>query len=188
MQGTMKRLTTALMVAALGAAPLRAQAPASTAAPAPASPLAITAENRTAAADAAKGTKRTDDAVRNGDVVRYRLAFTNTAGRTIRNVVLSDPIPAGLHYVAGSARTARADARLEFSADGGKSWAATPMEKVVVNGKTVTRPVPAERYTDVRWRVPGLVEPGTIVTAEFDARMEVAAPAQGAETQQQHQH
>lgn len=176
MQGTLTKITLALsLTLALGAAPLRAQAP---------GPLAVTAENRTALAEAAKGAKRADEKVRDGDVVRYRLTFTNTTGRAIRDVRLGDPIPAGLRYVAGSAQTTRADARLEFSADGGKTWAATPMEKVVVNGKSVTRPVPAERYTDVRWTVPGLVEPAAVVTAEFDARMQVAAPAQVQEQQQ----
>lgn len=151
------------------ATPLAAQTPRAT------EPLVITAENRTAAAEAARGAPRGDTKVRGGDVVRYRLAFTNTAGRAIRDVVLSDPIPAEMRFVAGSARIERTDARLEFSADGGKSWSAEPTETVVVDGRAVTRPVPAERYTNVRWTVAGPLAPAATVVAEFDARM--PAPA-----------
>lgn len=133
--------------------------------------LAVTAENRTAAAEASAGTPRRDDRARPGDVLRYRLTFTNSSGRALRGVALADPIPAGVSLVAGSPRSARADARLEFSADGGRSWSAQPMEDADVNGQRVRRAVPSERYTHVRWTVDGSVAPGATVVAEFDARV-----------------
>ena len=65
-------------------------------------------------------------------------------------------------------RTARF---LEFSADGGRSWAAEPMESVMVDGHAVSRAVPASRYTHLRWVVTGAVAPRTTVTGQFDTRV-----------------
>ncbi len=134
--------------------------------------LTVTATNRTAA-----GAERTDDRARPGDVVRYRLTFTNVTRGSVRGVTLANPLAAGMRFVGGSARADRTDARLEFSADGGRTFAAQPTEEVVVNGQRVRRPIPAERYTHVRWTVDGTVAPGATVVAEFDARVGAGTPA-----------
>ena len=81
----------------------------------------------------------------------------------------------GFRFVGGSTRASRDDARAEYSADGGRTFSAQPMEEVVVEGRRVRRPVAPERYTHVRWTVDGWVAPGATVTAEFDARL--AGPA-----------
>lgn len=133
--------------------------------------LVVTATNRTQAAEAARGTARRDDHARPGDVLRYRLTFTNTAGRPVRGVNLSNPLPGGVRFVAGSVRSSRDDARPEYSADGGRTFSQQPMEDVVVEGRRVRRPVAPEQYTHVRWTVDGWVAPGATVTAEFDARL-----------------
>ncbi|MDB4951102.1 MAG: conserved repeat domain protein [Gemmatimonadetes bacterium] len=143
-------------------------------------PLTITATNTTAAAGAARGTRRADDRVRGGDVIRYRLAFTNPGAAPVRHVVMADPVPAGLRFVAGSTTASRPDALVEYSVDGGKTFSAHPMETVVVDGRPVTRPAAAERYTHVRWTVEGAVAPHATVTAEFDARYEAASGTSGA--------
>ena len=142
------------------ATPLRAQAPAR---PAPA--LAVAADA------AARGAKRTDATVHAGDVLRYKLTFTNTAGRPVRQVALQNPVATGLEFVAGSARSSRQDARAEYSADHGATWSARPMETVTIDGKPVERAVAPERYTGVRWIVDGWVSPGATVTAQFEARL-----------------
>ena len=158
-------LTKLLVVLTVGA-PVRAQAPAK-----PASALAVTAENRTAMAAAAQGAKRTDAAVHAGDVLRYKLTFTNIAGRPVRQVALQNPVASGLQFVAGSASSSRQDARAEYSADHGATWSAKPMETVTIDGKRVERAVAPERYTGVRWIVDGWVSPGATVTAQFEARL-----------------
>jgi uncharacterized repeat protein (TIGR01451 family) len=160
-----------------------AAAPAARAQRAAPGPLTITATNVTAAAQAAGGQRRASEAVQRGDVVRYHLAFTNPGAGSVRRVVLADPIPAGLRLVEGSTRASRSDARVEFSADGGKSFSPQPMETVTVNGQPVRRPVPAARYTHVRWTVDGAVAPHATVTAEFDARLEAAAQSAPAPSQ-----
>ena len=141
--------------------------------------LKVVAENRTAQAAAARGARRADTTVHAGDVLRYRLTFTNSAPRAIRNVALANPVPGGLQFVAGSAKASRSDARAEYSADGGKTWSREPMETVTVDDRQVERPVAPERYTAVRWVVDGAVAPAAVVTAEFEARL-VMAPAKAA--------
>jgi uncharacterized repeat protein (TIGR01451 family) len=111
------------------------------------SPLVVTAENRTAAEAARGGRARADQNARPGDVVRYRLTFTNTAGRPVRRVQLSNPLAGGMRFVAGSVSASRADAQPEFSIDGGRTFSAQPMEEVVIDGRRVRRPVSPDRYT-----------------------------------------
>lgn len=166
-----------LLLALTFATPLRAQAPVR-----PVSALAVTAENRTAIAAAARGANRADSSVHAGDVLRYKLTFTNTAGRPVRQVALQNPVAGGLQFVAGSATASRQDARAEYSADNGATWSARPMETVMIDGKSVERAIAPERYTGVRWIVDGWVSPGATVTAHFEARLasRAAAPAPAA--------
>lgn len=139
--------------------------------------LTVTASNRTAEAEAAKGQKRADSHVQGGDVMKYRLTFTNLKDSNVRQVVLSNPISGGLKMVAGSARSSRDDALAEYSADGGKTFSSQPMEEVLLDGKAVQRPVSPDRYTHIRWTVAGSVAPKATVTAEFEARLGPTPPA-----------
>ena len=134
--------------------------------------IVVSARNTTAAAEVARKARpvaRTT--VQPGDVLRYTLTFTNSTAKPVRDVELRDPIPAGVQFIAGSARASRADARLEFSTDGGTSWSAQPMETVTVDGRQVTRAVPAARYSHLRWVFVGAVPPSGTVTADFDVRV-----------------
>lgn len=165
----------ALTAIALITAPLSAQ---TVSAP---NPLVITAENLMAddaqhAAIAAHGGSAT--ALLPGDVVRYRLSFTNITSNRLSGVVFKNPIPAGLRYVSGSAGADRVDVTVAYSIDGGKTFAAQPMIEVEENGKRVKRPAAPEMYTHVRWTVPGAVLPGAQVRAEFRATL-IAAPTTG---------
>lgn len=177
------RLTwmSALLALLAAALPLGAQQVTAPGAGAAARPLALTVENRTALAEAAQRRPRADTRARPGDVLRYRLVFTNRSGRPVRNVILDSPIPAGLRLDVASVQATRADARVEYSIDGGRSWASQPLEDVVVAGNTVRRPASPERYTNVRWTVAGLVAPQTVVTAQFEAQVRPARPAAAGE-------
>ncbi|GAF67307.1 unnamed protein product [marine sediment metagenome] len=105
-----------------------------------------------------------------GDVVRYKLTFTNVTDVDVSGVAFVDPVPDGLLYVGGSASADREDARIEYSIDGGSNYAARPLIVEIVDGERVERPAPPETYTHIRWTVPGSVAPGAQVTAQFDAR------------------
>ena len=84
---------------------------------APPKPLVIEAVNLTAAAARQAGTARggNAEALRPGDVVRYRLLFTNLGADSVSRVEFTDPVPEGLEYVGGTARADRPDGRIAFS-------------------------------------------------------------------------
>ena len=129
--------------------------------------LAVAAVNTTAE-QAGEKTRKT---VRPDDVLRYTLTFRNPTATALGNVELRNPIPAGVQFVPGSAHASRDDAKLEFSADGGRSWSAEPMETVTVDGLQAQRAIPVDRYTHVRWTVGGTVAANSTVTADFSAKV-----------------
>ena len=99
-----RALRRTLSAALLAAAPIVAaqaqQATSHTAAPS----LAVAALNTTAAAEGGRSGRAT---VRPNDVLRYTLTFTNPTSRSLANVELKDPMPAGVHFVAGSTHASR---------------------------------------------------------------------------------
>ena len=105
-----------------------------------------------------------------GDVVEYRLVFTNITGRPVDNIQFTDPLPEGMHYLQGTAGADREDVDVEFSLDGGTSYSEQPMVEVVVDGRTELRPASPEDYTNIRWTVHGEVQPDARVTAAFQVR------------------
>ncbi len=105
-----------------------------------------------------------------GDVVQYRLVFTNITGRTVNNIRFTDPLPKGMRYLPGTAGADREDVDVEFSLDGGTSYSEQPMVEVVVDGRTEQRPASPEDYTDIRWTVHGDLQPNAQVTAAFQVR------------------
>jgi len=141
--------------------------------PPPAKPLVMTAQNLMAGDERHRDNPR---AVMPGDVILYRLTFTNLRSDSIRNVQFHDPVPAGLRYVAGSATADRQDVTIEFSLDGGRTWSVQPMIEEVVDGRKVHRPAPPELYTNVRWSVHGWLLPNAQVTAELKTQLREGAP------------
>ena len=129
-------------------------------------PLVVTAQNLNAASRGSQS-----QAVLPGDVLRYQLRFTNRNPGDVRGVVFTNPVPAGLRYVDRSAGADRQDVTVEYSADGGKTFAATPMVTEVVDGRRVRKPAAPAQYTHVRWTVQGSIAPGAMVTAEFRAEL-----------------
>lgn len=142
--------------------------------PEPVSALVITAENLMVG-DARHRElavqDRDPDALLPGDLVLYRLRFTNITDAPVRNVVFQDHLPVGLRYVGGSAAADRADVVIEYSIDDGGSYAAQPMVEETVDGLPVQKPAPPELYTHIRWTVGGWVEPGAQIIAEFRAQL-----------------
>jgi uncharacterized repeat protein (TIGR01451 family) len=172
MKTTLRTLALGLTLATAAALPLQAQS--STAASRP-SPLTLTAKNQTAAAEAARGTPRADSLTRAGDILVYRLAFTNNVGQPVRGITFISPLASGLQFQGGSVRTSREDARVTYSADNGQTFSAQPMEEVLVDGKRVKRAVEPSRYTHVKWTVDGWLATEAAVSAEYNARL---APVQ----------
>ncbi len=113
---------------------------------------------------------RDPNTVTRGDVVEYRLVFTNITGQPVANIQFTDPLPEGMHYLQGTAGADREDVDVEFSLDGGTSYSELPMVEVVVDGRTELRPASPEDYTDIRWTVHGEVQPDARVAAVFQVR------------------
>lgn len=138
--------------------------------------LVVTADNLSAAE--AQGARAGDpNVLRPGDVVRYRLTFTNTTPDSVRNVQFNDPVPVGLRYVAGSAKADRPDVLVEFSIDGGRTYSILPEIEEMVNGQKVRRPAAPESYTHVRWSARGWVQPKSRIGTEFKVQMPTAVAA-----------
>ena len=114
--------------------------------------------------------ERNPNTVAPGDVVEYRLVFTNITGRPVNNIQFTDPLPEGMYYLQGTAGADREDVDVEFSLDGGVSYSAQPMVEVVVDGRTEQRPASPEDYTNIRWTVHGEVQPDARVAAAFQVR------------------
>jgi uncharacterized repeat protein (TIGR01451 family) len=181
----LRTLFMAVVLVSAAALPASAQssavAPGTADAAAAVEPLVLTAANRTAAAEAANGAPRASGLAKPGDEIAYRLAFTNTAGRPVRGVTFTNALPAGALFVGGSVRSSRTDLTVEYSADGGETFSAQPMEEVLIDGRRVRRPVDAARYTDIRWSVAGWVAPDALITTEYHTRLAPAVPAAAAD-------
>lgn len=85
-----------------------------------------------------------------GQEVIYVLTYRNTGKEAVSNVVVANPVPKELTYVAHSAKGN--NARFEVSVDGGKEFA-TLETLVIKNADGSTRPATAADVTDLRWIV-----------------------------------
>ena len=104
--------------------------------------LTIVAENVTARS--AERTELDEGTARPGDVIEYRLTFTNHQDGPVTQVVLNDPIPVGVVFVPGSVTASREDLRVEYSIDSGATWSTDPKVEAEEAGEMVLRPAPAE--------------------------------------------
>jgi len=112
--------------------------------------------------------------VQPGDVIRYTLKGENNSDRPVTNLVFSQPIPQGTVYILNSASVAQnAGAKITYSIDSGKTFAANPTIKVkLANGKVETRPAPAEAYTNIRWNFGSSISPEAKMTATYQVKVQ----------------
>lgn len=101
-----------------------------------------------------------------GQEVIYVLTYNNTGKEAVSNVVLNNPVPAELAYVAGSAKGA--GARIEASVDGGKVFGAFETLSVKKADGT-TRPAIGADVTHLRWTVTTPVKAGATGSATYRA-------------------
>lgn len=111
--------------------------------------------------------------VQPGDVLRYTLAGQNTSDRPVRNLAVTQPIPAQMKYVLDSATVNQnAGAEITYSIDAGKTFVAEPVIEVTLpDGKVETRPAPAEMYTHVRWDFNNAVSAGAMLNAAYQVEV-----------------
>jgi uncharacterized repeat protein (TIGR01451 family) len=104
-----------------------------------------------------------------GTAVIYTLNAKNTSAAPVADVVMTDPIPAEMEYVDGSASVA--DARLTFSVDGGVNFAAKEALKVKGEDGAMRAALPGD-FTHIRWQLEKPLAPGEVRAVSFRARVE----------------
>ncbi len=107
--------------------------------------------------------------VQPGQELRYTIAFTNAGSEFIDPgvIVITNPIPETAEYLDGTATGA--DTEIEFSVDGGASFASAARLTVVENGARV--PATAAHYTTLRFTYGGILGPGEGSVVAFDVRL-----------------
>lgn len=103
-----------------------------------------------------------------GDVVIYTIAVENTSDEAAYNVMVTDPIPEQMAYVAGSAYGSGMD--ITYSVDDGKTFA-TPDVLEVKDAQGEWRAANAEDYTHVRWKLRESLPAQSKTEARFRARL-----------------
>jgi uncharacterized repeat protein (TIGR01451 family) len=102
-----------------------------------------------------------------GDVLRYTLKGANQGQTALNNLELTQPVPQGMVYALNS--VVNPGGTLTYSIDGGKTYQAKPMVKVVLaNGQTETRPAPAEAYTHLHWQLTQALAAGNQVEVAYE--------------------
>ena len=104
-----------------------------------------------------------------GEELIIRITYTNTSAEPAENIVIVNPVPDQMSYVAGSAA---GDLTVPtFSIDSGKSFALP--EKLLVKGEDgKMKTASAELYTHIRFRRIEALDPGQVDTVSFLAVLE----------------
>lgn len=92
--------------------------------------------------------------VQPGEEIIYTLSYVNSGTDAAKDVVISDPIPAGTSYLPGSASET---GDLSFSIDKGKTFKKPTLLTYEVKGSTgkpEKKVASPDDYTDVRWTIP----------------------------------
>jgi len=103
-----------------------------------------------------------------GEKVVYTITFTNVGAEAADNVMITNPIDASLTYLNGSAFGV--GMRIEFSADGGQSFAGQGDLRVAT--ESGERAAEAADYTHLRWTLVEALPPGETGVARFAATVD----------------
>ena len=88
-----------------------------------------------------------------GDVIEYRISYSNNGENSISGLVVTGPVPSGVEYVGESAASEEPH-NLEVSTDNGETWQVEPVMRTVTDeesGEAREEVVPPTEYTHVRW-------------------------------------
>lgn len=103
-----------------------------------------------------------------GTVVIYTNSYTNIGNQPAERLAVTNPVPAGMEYLGGSA-TGK-DAAVTYSIDNGKSFD-TPDKLFVVEKDGKRRPAEAKEYTHIRWTLDRPLPPGGKGSVEYRAKL-----------------
>ena len=108
--------------------------------------------------------------VKPGDLIEYKVVYTNRSAKPVRDVQAELPIPEGLEYQAKSARPALS---VEAAVQGG-AYAREPLLREGKGGKK--EPVPYSDYRRLRWTL-GQIAAGAKAEVSARARVSAGVPA-----------
>jgi uncharacterized repeat protein (TIGR01451 family) len=103
-----------------------------------------------------------------GDVLVFRINYTNGGSEPARDVQLTNPVPEQMVYEGGSATGDKT--AIYFSVDGGQTFA-EPGSLTVIGEDGKPKPAQPADYTHIRWQIDGSVPPGGGGTVSFKARL-----------------
>jgi len=109
--------------------------------------------------------------IESGQVLIFTLKYSNKGNENAKNVVFDNPIPKETVYEVGSAKGAGSE--ITFSINDGKSYKKPSMltyEIKGAGGKKIRKKASPEKYTNVRWIIPG-VPPGAGGELSYRARV-----------------
>lgn len=88
-----------------------------------------------------------------GDTIRYLVNAANVGGSRMTEAVVTNPIPMGTRYIAGSVKAAEATAR--FSIDAGRNYMAWPPTYKIrdIQGNEITKEATPEMITHIKWSI-----------------------------------
>ncbi len=106
-----------------------------------------------------------------GDTIQYLAEYQNTDKTSVRNVVATLPVPAGMEYLPDTESP-----RPAMASTDGTHFAAIPLKRTVRNaaGQTTEELVPYSEYRTLRWDL-GEISGGASKTVK--ARVKVITPA-----------
>lgn len=108
-----------------------------------------------------------------GEIIRYTVTGVNNGNHAISNLVVTQPVPAGTHYVLFSATSDATSAHCVYSINHGRTFTARPMMKhTLADGAVKIKPARAESYTHVRWNFEGPVAPASTVKASYQVSVQ----------------
>jgi len=87
-----------------------------------------------------------------GQVMEYRLRFSNQGDSAVKGLKIVDPIPVQTTFIPDSDSTA-VSAVFEVSIDGGKTFESTPVVRIETQADGTQKKIiiPPEQYTHLRW-------------------------------------
>jgi uncharacterized repeat protein (TIGR01451 family) len=103
-----------------------------------------------------------------GETLVYSLNFENKGPEAASDLVLVVPVPSEVTYVEKSASTGKMS--VDFSADGGKTFAARDALKVRADGQM--RAATADEITHIRWKFVEPIAPKQTGSLKFRATLD----------------
>jgi uncharacterized repeat protein (TIGR01451 family) len=101
-----------------------------------------------------------------GEELIVQVSYTNMGAEPAENIVIVNPVPDQMVYVAGSA--AGNSARATFSIDGGATYD-VPEKLLIKDEQGKEKQAPPERYTHIRFSRSQILKPGQTDTVTFRA-------------------